>query len=278
MIRPFTCVCMVLAAGSGLYLYQTKHRAQLLDREILRTLKQTDTVRERIGVLRAEWALLNEPERLAELARQHLGLQTMAPTQFTTLADLGSRLPPAQPPGSFAPPAHLNPGDPEEPGDRNEAIAAAKPAPPPAKEAPAVIAATPPAPPKRAEPVQAAAKPKPDPAPVREAAREPVREPKPAFTAAIMPVSASPARTQSAPPVNPNWIGESVARVARGLPPIEQPMERPVSRPAPRAEAQQAYAAPAPYAPAPYAPAAPPGSALGGNYRALPAPTPYVPR
>ena len=26
MIRPFTCICMLLAGGSGLYLYQSKHR------------------------------------------------------------------------------------------------------------------------------------------------------------------------------------------------------------------------------------------------------------
>ena len=43
MIRPFTIICMVLAGASGLYLYQTKHRAQMLDREIQRTVRQTDT-------------------------------------------------------------------------------------------------------------------------------------------------------------------------------------------------------------------------------------------
>ena len=32
MIRPITCVCFLLACGSGLYLYQSKHRVQLLDR------------------------------------------------------------------------------------------------------------------------------------------------------------------------------------------------------------------------------------------------------
>ena len=100
MIRPFTCVCMLLAGGAGLYLYQTKHRALLLDREIAHTVKQTDAARERITGLRAEWALLNEPERLAELQAQHLGLRPLAPTQFVALADLAARLPAPLPAGS----------------------------------------------------------------------------------------------------------------------------------------------------------------------------------
>ena len=37
MIRPFTCLSALLALGSGLYLYQTKHAAQLLDHQIART-------------------------------------------------------------------------------------------------------------------------------------------------------------------------------------------------------------------------------------------------
>ena len=38
MIRPVTCVCFLLACGSGLYLYQSKHRVQVLDREIEKTV------------------------------------------------------------------------------------------------------------------------------------------------------------------------------------------------------------------------------------------------
>ncbi len=100
MIRPFTCLCMMLAAGAGLYLYQEKHRAQVLDREIMRVVKATDVARERTGMLRAEWALLNEPERLAALAERHLALKPLSPGQFVQLADLASRLPAPVIPGS----------------------------------------------------------------------------------------------------------------------------------------------------------------------------------
>ena len=101
MIRPLTCLSLVAALGAGLYLYQEKHRAQLLDRDITRTVKQAEQARDRIGLLKAEWALLNEPERLAGLAAQHLQLQPLQPTQFVRVEDLRSRLPPV----SAAPPA-----------------------------------------------------------------------------------------------------------------------------------------------------------------------------
>lgn len=107
MIRPLTFLALLLAAGSGLYLYQTKHRAEMLDTKIERALKQAAAARERVGLLRAEWALLNEPDRLSRLASQYLQLQPLTPSQFVSLADLGSRLPAI--PGPSSDP---NPGTP----------------------------------------------------------------------------------------------------------------------------------------------------------------------
>lgn len=105
MTRPLTCLTLIAAAGAGLYLYQEKHRAQMVDREINRTVHATEQTRDRVGMLRAEWALLNEPERLASLATTYLStLQTMTPGQFAHIADLGSRLPPVGAP-TVAPPA-----------------------------------------------------------------------------------------------------------------------------------------------------------------------------
>jgi hypothetical protein len=101
MIRPFTCLCLLVAAGSGLYLYQEKHRAEMLDRQIGQVVKATDAARERTGMMRAEWTLLNEPERLQDLATKYLQLQPMAPSQFVQLAGLDARLPPI----AVAPPA-----------------------------------------------------------------------------------------------------------------------------------------------------------------------------
>jgi len=103
MIRPVTCLAFLLACSSGLYLYQVKHRVKVLDDRIAAVAKSTDGLREQTRMLSAEWTLLNDPERLRKLADEFLHLQPVSPEQFTSLADLDSRLPPPMPQG--APPA-----------------------------------------------------------------------------------------------------------------------------------------------------------------------------
>jgi hypothetical protein len=105
MIRPITVLCFLLACGSGLYLYQTKHRVQVLDRQIEDTVRATGALREQARVLHAQWTLMNDPQRLQVLADQFLNLKTVAPGQFTGMADLDSRLPAVKPPEP--PPAPL---------------------------------------------------------------------------------------------------------------------------------------------------------------------------
>lgn len=94
MTRPLTWLCLFVALGSGLFLYQAKHRAQLLDREITQVMKTADATRARSGVLQVEYQLLSDPQRLAELTASHLSLRPTAPGQFSTWADLVRRLPP----------------------------------------------------------------------------------------------------------------------------------------------------------------------------------------
>lgn len=92
--RPFTCCCAVLAIASGFFLYTKKHQTTLLDQQISQIVKETEHVRTQTSILRTEWALENQPERLAQLvARHESGLQTMNPTQFVRMADLESHLP-----------------------------------------------------------------------------------------------------------------------------------------------------------------------------------------
>lgn len=104
MIRPFTCLSVLLAAGSGLYLYSEKHRTTLLDDRIRVVVEDTHRIEDRTSMLRAEWALLNQPDRLQTLATKFLpALAPIAPTQFVQLAELDRHLPPVGPPP--APPA-----------------------------------------------------------------------------------------------------------------------------------------------------------------------------
>lgn len=99
MIRTVTCLAVALACGSGLYLYQSKHRVKVVDDQIAQTVKATEALRAQTRMLSAEWTLLNDPERLRQLANQYLTLQTVSPSQFTSLADLNGRLPPPVQPG-----------------------------------------------------------------------------------------------------------------------------------------------------------------------------------
>jgi hypothetical protein len=183
MIRPITLLCFLLACGSGLYLYQSKHRVQMLDREIERTVHATEATRDQARLLGAEWMLLNDPERLRALAEQFLALRTVTPGQFTSMAELDHRLPPVR-----SPDAPLEPVP--EPAVMTPMVPTSVPtnaAPPPAPEKPAAAPAPHPA--AAPAPVVAERKPAAEKPRVASAQAEPrpVAEPRPAMLAAAAP-------------------------------------------------------------------------------------------
>jgi hypothetical protein len=96
MIRPLTIATFLLACGSGLYLYQSKHEVQVLDRTIEKTVHDTNALREQSRLLAAEWTMLNDPERLRQFSDTYLNLKSINPAQFTSLSDLNNKLPPPQ--------------------------------------------------------------------------------------------------------------------------------------------------------------------------------------
>jgi len=273
MIRPVTAICMLAAGASGLFLYQTKHRAVMLDRQIMAVLKQTDATRERIGVMRAEWALLNEPDRLAELSGKHLGLRTLSPTQFVSVADLGSRLPLPDAPGtSYAaaedalpPPAALPMAALAAPAPR----VAARPVPPraPAAAAPVQVAT--------AAPVRPSAPPRPARAEPREDA---AAAPRPAQLAGSSSQTAAPAASVMAAAIKTTRpapvASEAVAAHAAAL---RAPVAQAAWTAAPAAIAPAPTYQAAQYSSAAYVPSAPVAaqSALGGTRASLPPPVPY---
>jgi hypothetical protein len=160
MIRPFTFLCLTAACGSGLYLYSEKHRAELLDRQIGHVIRATEATRQTTGLLRAEWEVLNNPDRLRPMAQKYLNLTPLLPGQWVQLADLAARLPPPAPPGQSG-------GT----DDGATAVSDATPAETPAAADTPIVAApanpgideTPPVPPKPPAPAH--------PAPIRPAAK-----------------------------------------------------------------------------------------------------------
>jgi hypothetical protein len=233
MIRPLSLLCIALAAGSGLYLYQAKHHGRMLDKQIRDVREQTETTRARIEVLRAEYTLLNDPSRLAELVAVNLPvLKPTQPAQWTSMAELDKRLPPV---GGEKPQAAA----PEEPSlapEEAPPVAALEPPPhgpvaePPARAREPTVAEAPPPPQRAATPVVV---PTPRPAVVVASVpkRPPPPRPVPAVTTSVAtaePPAPRPAPARVAPPPPPpsrvvhtpppSPTADAIARIAHGAP------------------------------------------------------------
>jgi hypothetical protein len=204
MIRPITLIAFAAFIGSGLYLYQVKHQAQLVDREIRKVQEATAVALERAKLLRSEYELLNNPERLTILAAAYASdLKPTQPGQWSNMAEIERRLPGVG--GPTAAPAPLEPTPKEdvpmataEPAPAS-VVAAAIPPRPAARAAPPVAAAEPP-PPATVAAVPDAAAPRPVQPPVQVAAKPPAIAAKPTPRATLAAVrvpssAAQPART-----------------------------------------------------------------------------------
>jgi len=110
MIRVSVLVWTVILALLGIGLFQVKYNVQAKERELREVHRQIEANLTSIHVLQAEWSYLNDPLRLADLARRHTDLQPTTPGQIGDVATL----PPRQldQPGPDAPliPDELEPG------------------------------------------------------------------------------------------------------------------------------------------------------------------------
>ncbi len=135
---------MLLAAGSGAYLFAVKHRAQVLDNDLASVNQAAQLDGQRIVVLQAQWALEIDPTRLNALAKQFSTLQPMKPAQLVTLAALRHVLPPpnaAPPAGVQAPALMASAASASAPAAPESGL----PLPPPEAPAPAMLASAVPA-------------------------------------------------------------------------------------------------------------------------------------
>ncbi|MBF9049516.1 cell division protein FtsL [Roseobacter sp. HKCCD9010] len=85
-MRGFASLLAALAViGLGYWAYHQNILTQHSIREVEQLQRQIGVERERLSVLRAEWAYLNRPDRLRELADlnfERLGLMPMTPEHF----------------------------------------------------------------------------------------------------------------------------------------------------------------------------------------------------
>ena len=309
MIRPFTAVTFALAAGMVLYTYQAKHQVQLLDRDIEKTLIDTVSLREQSRTLKAEWTLRENPDRLKAFADQYLTLKPLAPTQFTTLAELDSRLPapivgaPATDPNDTTEEPELPVAEAASPmtdlAATDDLPIPPLPVPPPAAvvatlvpAAPASVAAPPPAARRVAQPAPV---PTPAPPPVAMVAVDrtvPAPKPAPPRPSVLSATAALPAPTpQPRPPLQVQAPTQSVQTQPLQTQPSQtasyqaQPVRSaPVQTPPLQARAQPAAMPQPQFAPqpAPQAASQPPmggsllGIAHGGSFAPSPRPMPVA--
>ena len=99
----FICTALVVMA-LAFWAYQENYRTQQALRETQELQAEIGQMRETLGVLRAEWAYLNRPDRLRELAAinyDRLGLLPLRPEQFNRVENVAypaPDLPPIQVP------------------------------------------------------------------------------------------------------------------------------------------------------------------------------------
>lgn len=74
--------------GLALLIYEVKYETGVLDARAEELNKAVQEERDAIAVLRAEWSLLNRPERVERLARKYLGLEPLQAQRLITLDGL----------------------------------------------------------------------------------------------------------------------------------------------------------------------------------------------
>jgi cell division protein FtsL len=91
---------LVLAAG---WVYEIKYSSTRQAERVAKLRVEIRRERDAIAALRAEWASLDNPDRIQILAKRHLTLKAIEPTQFDPLDRLPEKPVEIIPPGSADP-------------------------------------------------------------------------------------------------------------------------------------------------------------------------------
>jgi hypothetical protein len=88
MMRLSGALALMLLGAAALALYQLKYEVAALEAEHTRLANELASEQEAIHVLKAEWAFLDRPDRLAELASTHLDLVPLGADKVVNISDL----------------------------------------------------------------------------------------------------------------------------------------------------------------------------------------------
>jgi len=84
-------LCLTIAVLAACGVYSLKHRVQGLEKDLVRVERLIEEEKIQIRRLRAEWATLSRPERLARLTEKHLDLKPAEPRQLVAITDIPLR-------------------------------------------------------------------------------------------------------------------------------------------------------------------------------------------
>jgi len=91
MIGKATSLLLTIAFAVAAILYNTSFKTKELEEDLASINRKIVAEYDKIQVLKAEWALLNDPERIERLAKTHLALRPADPRQFADVAALPTR-------------------------------------------------------------------------------------------------------------------------------------------------------------------------------------------
>jgi hypothetical protein len=102
-------ICALIFAAS--YVYRIKMESTVRTERVLRLRADIRDQRDAIANLKSEWAKLESPRRMQDLASRHLSLRPIEATQYDSLKNLPPR-----------PPSFVKPGDPDPIGSMIESV------------------------------------------------------------------------------------------------------------------------------------------------------------
>ena len=100
LLHIVVLAALVLAAAD---VYKIKYESTLQAERVAKLRAEVRREQDAIATLRAEWAKLDRPDRLQELAQRHLTLKLVETRQFDTLDRLPERPIDLVPPGTADP-------------------------------------------------------------------------------------------------------------------------------------------------------------------------------
>ncbi len=93
MIRFIHIIAICSLIASAGYAYSVKYDTLYQAEQVAKLKTKVQRERDAIAVLKAEWHLLNRPDRLQAAAERHLDLQPLNLQQLALLSDLPNRPP-----------------------------------------------------------------------------------------------------------------------------------------------------------------------------------------